>query len=172
MTTHGAPDDATRPGDGADRSGSVHHPGAQNERPLGISLLIWLYWFWAGAVALVLLGFAIGDGPVPMSGRTIPRDEALARVLPVLLPMGLAVLGAALALGLRRRWARPAVLLPVVLAGFGPALSGVGASTADLVLGILTVVPLLAGLTWYLYFRPRVRTYFARLKNDAAGQDV
>lgn len=170
MTPHGAPDDPADGPAGTARPGAgPTHPDAQHERPLGISLLIWLYWFWAGAVVLVLLGFAIGEGPVPISGETIPRNEALSRVLPVLLPMGLAVLGAALALGLRRPWARPAVLLPVILAGFGPALSGVGASTTDILLGVLTVVPILAVLVWYLYFRSRVTTYFARLKRDEAG---
>lgn len=139
-----------------------------SERPLGISLLIWLYWFWAGATALIFLGFAIGDGPVPMGGETIPRTEALARVLPVLLPMGLAAVGGALALGLRRVWARPAVLLPVFLAAFGPALSGVGRSLADSLLGALVLLPVLAGLVWYLYFRARTVAWFEGLK---AGDD-
>jgi hypothetical protein len=135
-----------------------------DEQPLGIGLLIWLYWFWAGAVALFFLSFAVGEGPVPMGGATIPRSEALARVLPVLLPMGLAVIGAALALGLRWHWARPAVLLPVALAVFGPALSGVGTSVADMVTGALAVLPILGGMVWYLYFRPGVVAYFAGLK--------
>ncbi len=137
-----------------------------DERPLGVSLLVWLYWFWAGAITLVLLGFAIGEGPVPMSGETIPRAEALSRVLPVLVPMGLAVLGAALALSLRRAWARPAVLLPVALAAFGPALSGVASGIGDMVLGALALLPILAALVWYLYFRSGVTAYFARLKAE------
>lgn len=132
-------------------------------QPLGIALLIWLYGFWAGAVTLVLLGLVFGEGPVPMSGETVPRTEALARVLPVLLPMGLAVIGAALALGLRKHWARPAVLLPVALAAFGPALSGVGTSIMDIVTGALVVLPILAGMIWYLYFLPGVKQYFAGL---------
>lgn len=136
---------------------------AHDDQPLGIALLIWLYGFWAGAVALFFLSFAVGEGPVPMSGETVPRREALARVLPVLLPMGLAVAGAALALGLRKPWARPAVLLPVALAGFGPALSGVGASVADIVTGVLVVLPILGVMVWYLYFRPGVKQYFAGL---------
>lgn len=139
--------------------------GDSNDQPLGIGLLIWLYGFWAGAVALFFLSFAIGEGPVPMGGETVPRQEALARVLPVLLPMGLAVAGAALALGLRKSWARPAVLLPVALAAFGPALSGVGTSAADMVTGALAVLPILAGMVWYLYFRPGVKRYFAGLRD-------
>lgn len=143
--------------------------GPLEDRPLGISLLIWLYWFWAGAVALVFLGFAIGEGPVMMSGRAVPRADALASVLPVLLPMGLAVIGGALALSLQRSWARPAVLLPVALAAFGPALSGVGTSVLDAVIGTVVVLALLALLGWYLYVRPAVKAYFARLKTGGAG---
>ena len=79
MTMHRDPNDAGGAVDHADRPGRATDPDAQEERPLGISLLIWLYWFWTGAVALVLLVFAVGDGPVPISGQTIPRDEALAR---------------------------------------------------------------------------------------------
>jgi hypothetical protein len=103
-----------------------------------------------------------------MGGETIPRTEALSRVLPVLLPMGLAAVGGALALGLRRVWARPAVLLPMFLAAFGPALSGVGRSLADSLLGALVLLPVLAGLVWYLYFRPRTVAWFEGLK---AGDD-
>lgn len=146
-------------------SAPARGPGAPvvGERPLGVSLLTWLYWFWVGAIILVFLGFAVGDGPVPISGETVPRSEALERVLPVLLTMGLAVLGAALALSLRKPWARPAVLLPVALAAFGPALSGVGVTTADIVLGALAVVPILGALVWYLYFQAGVKAYFVDL---------
>ena len=139
------------------------------DRPLGISLLVWLYWFWAGAVVLVFLGLAIGEGPVMIGGRAAPRSAALAAVLPVLLPMGLAVIGGALALSLERRWARPALLLPVVLAAFGPVLSGVGTSMLDAVIGTLVVLGVLALLVWYLYLRPDVNAYFAGLRTDGAG---
>ena len=136
------------------------------ERPLGVSLLTWLLWFWAGAVALVFLGFAIGEGPVMLSGRAVPRDEALARVLPALLPMGLAVLGAALALALGRPWGRPAALLPFIIAGFGPALTGLGAATpADLLLAVAAVLPIAGLLIWYLYFTKTGRSYFEELKD-------
>lgn len=138
-------------------------------RPLGISLLIWLYWFWAGAVALVFLGFAVGEGPIMISRQAVPRSEALAAVLPILLPMGLAVIGAALALALARPWARPAALLPVALAAFGPALSGVGASAGDVVIGALAVLTVLGILVWYLYFQPAVKAYFAGLRGDGSG---
>ena len=136
-----------------------------SERPLGVHLLTWLFWFWTGAVALFLLGLAVGEGPVPMSGETLPRSESLARVLPVLLPMGLAALGAALALQLGRHWARPAVLLPIALAAFGPALAGIG-TLSDVLVGALAVLPILAGVAWYLYFRPSVAAYFAGLKAE------
>lgn len=141
-------------------------PSTPDDQPLGVRLLIWLYWFWAGATAIFLLSLIPGDQPVPIAGETMTRTEALGRVVPVLLPMGLAVIGAALALGLRRPWARPAVLLPVFLAAFGPALSGVGATGMDIVLGFLALLPVLAGLVWYLYFRPRTVAYFARLKDE------
>jgi hypothetical protein len=140
-------------------------PPTPPERPLGISLLTWLLWFWAGAVVLVLLGFAVGDGPVMLSGRAVPRSEALARVLPALLPMGLAVVGAALALGLGRPWGRPAALLPFLIAAFGPALTGLGAATpGDLLLAVAAVLPIVALLAWYLYFTAASRSYFDRLR--------
>jgi hypothetical protein len=140
-----------------------------DDRPLGISLLIWLYWFWAGATVLLLLGLGIGEGPVPIGGRTVPRSEALALVLPVLLPLGLAVLGGAMALSTRRPWARPAALLPMILAGFGPALSGVGTTLADSLIGGLILAPFLAVLAWYLYFRPGTVAYFEGLKVGDGG---
>ena len=148
-------------------------PGAvaSEDRPLGVSLLTWLYWFWAGATVLFLLSLLPGDQPVPIGGETMTRPEALARVLPVLLPIGLAAVGAALALSLRRAWARPAVLLPVVLAAFGPMLSGMSASPADTIFGVVVVLAILAGLVWYLYFRDRTVAYFERLKDDDAGSD-
>jgi hypothetical protein len=136
-----------------------------DERPLGVSLLTWLLWFWAGAVVLVFLGFAVGDGPIMLSGSAVPRDEALARVVPALLPMGLAVIGAALALGLGRPWGRPVVLLPFIIAAFGPALTGLGATTAgDLLLAVAAVLPIVALLVWYLYFTEASRSYFDGLR--------
>jgi hypothetical protein len=138
-------------------------PGAAPHRPLGVSLLIWVFWFWAGAIVLFLLGLAIGDGPVMVNGRAVARGEALRVVLPALAPMGLAVVGAALALSLGRWWARPAALLPFVLAALGPVLTGVGGVSAWEVVGAaLVLIPLLAGLAWYLYRRPGPRRYLGR----------
>lgn len=146
---------------------------APTDRPLGISLLIWLFWFWTGAVVLALLGFAIGDGPIMMSGRAVPRDEALGSILPALVPMGLAAAGAALALGLDRPWARPAVLLPFVLAGFGPLLGGLASATlGDLALSVLVTAPLVGVVAWYLYGLPGTRSYFEALgrASEEAGR--
>ncbi len=143
-------------------------PGATGprDRPLGISLLTWLFWFWTGATVIFFLTLVPGNQPVPIGGETMTRSEALARILPVLLPMGLATAGAALALSLRRPWARPTVLLPVILAAFGPALSGVNTSIMDAILGVLVLLALLAALVWYLYFRPKTVAYFERLKES------
>lgn len=130
-------------------------------RPLGIELLIWLYWFWAGAIVLLFLGLAIGDGPVMLGGRAASRGEALRSVLPALVPMLLAVVGAAMSLGLGRRWARPAALFPFLLVGFGPALTGIGSGRpVDLAFSLLAVLPVIVLLGWYLYRRPGPRAYF------------
>lgn len=135
----------------------------RTERPLGISLLIWVFWFWAGAIVLLGLGLAIGDGPVMMNGEALARREAMVAVLPVLAPMAMAVIGAALALTLRKRWARPAALFPFVLAVFGPILTGAGdVSPLDMVLAVVVLVPVMGGLGWYLYARPGPRAYFRR----------
>ena len=99
-----------------------------------------------------------------VSGETLTRADALGRVLPMLVPTGLAALGAALALSLRRHWARPAVLLPVFLAALGPALSGTG-TMGDLVTGALMALPIVAVLVWYLYFVEGVKAYFADLRD-------
>ncbi len=140
----------------------MNHDNA-DERPLGVNLLIWVFWFWAGAIVLFILGLAIGDGPVMVSGRAVGRAEALATVLPALAPMALAVVGAALALGLGRWWARPAALLPFVLAALGPVLTGMGSTSPWAVLGgVLVLIPVLAGLAWYLYRRPGPRGYFGQ----------
>jgi hypothetical protein len=132
-------------------------------RPTGVVLLIWIFWFWAGALLLLLIGLAVGEGPVMVAGRALRRGEALRLVLPALVPMGLAVVGAALALTLRRSWARPAALFPFALAVFGPALIGVvPMSPPELALGVLALAPILGGLVWYLYYRPGPRAYFRR----------
>ena len=134
------------------------------ERPLGLSILIWLFWFWAGAVALVLLGFAIGDGPIMMNGHAVSRSEALARVAPVFVPMGAAVLAAALGLSLGRRWARAAALLPFLLLAIAPSLvGGAERSALDLVVAALVGVPLVAVLAWYLFFSLSVTAYYEAL---------
>ncbi len=134
---------------------------AEPARPTGVVLLIWLFWFWAGALLLLVVGLAVGEGPVMVAGRAMDRGEALRLVLPALVPMGLAVVGAALALTLRRSWARPAALFPFALAVFGPALIGIGTvSVVDVVATVLALVPILAGLIWYMYFQPGPRAYF------------
>jgi hypothetical protein len=135
-----------------------------DERPLGLALLTWLLWFWAGASALVIAVLLVGDGPIPLSGRAVPRDEAVARMVPILGPIALAAAGAALALGLRKHWARAAVLLPFALAAVTPAFTGVAASVADLAMGALALTPFVAILVWYLFFRPGVAGYFAALR--------
>jgi len=140
------------------------------DRPLGLSLLIWLLWFWAGASVLVLLVIGLGDGPVPLKGEFLPREEALARFLPALAPMGLAAAGAALALMLQRPWARSAVLLPFALAGVAPVFSGVATTVGELASGALVLLPLIALVVWYLYLSPEVVRHFASLRDaDRAG---
>lgn len=136
------------------------------ERPLGLSLLTWFFWFWAGASVLVLAVIVVGDGPLLLSGRAVPRDEAVARLLPVLVPMALGALGAGLALALEKPWSRAAVLLPFALVAIAPAFSGAVASLIDLAVGALALVPLVGALVWYLYFRPSVRAYFVRLREQ------
>ena len=148
-----------------------------SERPLGLSLLIWLFWFWAGAIVLVLLGFAIGEGPIMMNGGAVSRSEALGTVAPLFVPMGAAVIGAALGLGLGRRWARPAALLPFLLLGIAPSLTG-GANRSpwDLVLAAVVMLPVIAALFWYLFRSPSVVAYFeaqrSRRVADAAGLET
>lgn len=134
-------------------------------RPLGLNLLTWLLWFWAGASVLVILVLVVGDGPIPLSGRAVPRDEALARMLPILGPIALAAAGAALALDLRKHWARSAVLLPFALAAVTPAFTGVAATVMDLVMGALALAPVVAILVWYLFFQPDVARYFRSLRD-------
>lgn len=133
------------------------------DRPLGIRLFIWLFWFWGGAVALLVLGLVVGDGPVLVNGRALMREEALTAVLPALIPMAFAVVGAALALMLGRSWARAAAMVPFALAAFGPLLTDVGSvSVGELVVAAALLLPVLAGLGWYLYVHPEPRAYFAR----------
>lgn len=141
-------------------TGAAAGPG---HRPLGISLLIWVFWFWTGAAVLLLLILAFGDGAVMVSGRAVPRQEALSAVLPALIPMALAGIGAALALTLGRPWARPVALFPFALATFGPFLTGAGSvSAAELVVAIALLLLVVGGLGWYLYRRPGPRAYFRR----------
>lgn len=134
------------------------------DRPLGLNLLIWLLFFWAGAIALVFLGFTVGDGPVMLNGRAVPRGEALMAVLPTLLPMGLAAVGAAFALALDRPWARAVVLLPFVLATMAPAFTGAPGAPRDLLFTALTLLPVGALVAWYLFFNAGVNAHFARLR--------
>ncbi len=135
------------------------------DRPLGLSLLTWLLWFWAGASFLVLVVIGIGQGPVPLNGTFVPREEALARFVPALAPMGLAAAGAALALVLNRPWARSAVLLPFALAMVAPVFSGVATSVGDLAIGALILVPLVVLVVWYLYFNAGAVRHFAMLRD-------
>lgn len=149
----------------------MNHPGP--DRPMGVRLLIWTFAFWAGAIAMVLLGLGLGEGYVVLGGETVTRGEALATVTPVLLPMGLAVAGAALALGLGRSWARPAALFPFIIAAFTPTLSRLRASgPAELGAALAVLAPVLAVLVWYLYFRPRSRAYFDQLRERRAEEQA
>jgi uncharacterized membrane protein len=141
-----------------DRTGGSGRSPAEGARPLGIRLLIWLYWFWAGATVLLVLALLSGDSPILLQGRPVPREEARALVLPVLVPLALAVAGAALALGQRRRWARLAALFPFVLMVFAPVLMLGGRSGG---LAMVAPIPIALGLAWYLYRRPGPRAYFA-----------
>lgn len=128
------------------------------DRPLGIRLLVWFYWFCAGATALFLLTLAFGEGPVLMNGRAVPRDEVLVTVLPALGVVGLALVGGALALSFPRPWSRAAALFPFVLVGFAPTLTG--STTFDLVRSVLVTLSVVMLLGWYLYARPGPRRYF------------
>jgi hypothetical protein len=140
------------------------------ERPLGLSILIWLFWFWAGAIILVLLGFMIGEGPVMMSGEAVSRREALSRIAPVFIPMGAAVLAAALGLSLGRRWARAAALLPFLLLAIAPSLvGGVERSPTDLVVAALVGIPLVAVLAWYLFVSRSVAAYYRAVTSARAA---
>lgn len=162
----------SRPAHTSDTTAPGETPGAAgppSERPLGLSLLIWLLWFIAGAIVLLFLGLSIGEGPVMLSGRAASRPEALAAVFPVLLPMGLAAAGGALALGLDRPWARPAVLLPFALAAVAPGITGTAASGLDVLLSALILLPVLAALYWYLYVNREVTAWFAALRSGSAG---
>lgn len=137
-----------------------------DDRPLGVSFLVWLMAFWAGASILVLVIIAVGDGPVLVRGEALPRDEAMARLLTALTPMALAAAGAALALALEKPWARSAVLLPFALFAVAPVFTGTATTVAELALGALALTPVVGFLVWYLYFRPRVRTYFEALRRQ------
>lgn len=140
------------------------------DRPLGVSLLIWIFWFWAGAIILLVSGLAFGEGPVMVDGRAASREETLASLLPALVPMALAVVGAALALTLARPWARAAALVPFALAAFGPLLTGVGDASA-LGLGLTAVILLvvLGLLVRYLYYQPGPRRYFGPGDGEGEG---
>jgi hypothetical protein len=134
------------------------------ERPLGISFLAWLLAFWAGASLLVLVVIATGEGPVPLRGQFLPRDEALARFLTVLVPMALAAGGAAVALVMGKPWARSAVLLPFALVAVAPVFTGTAGSLADLAWGVLAMAPVVATVAWYLFFHRGVKAYFGELR--------
>lgn len=140
-----------------------------DQRPLGLRLLTWLLAFWAGASVLVIVVIAVGDGPVPLRGQFLSRDEALARFLTALAPMALAAGGAALALALEKHWARAAVLLPFALVAVAPVFTGTAASVAELAFGALALTPIVAVVVWYLFFRPKVTAYFDRLREEDAA---
>lgn len=145
-------------------------PQAPPLKPLGLRLITWLLWFWAGASALLFFGLVVGEGSVAMRGSTLQRAEALEQVLPVLLPMLLGAAGAALALTLGKHWARPAVLMPLALAALAPAISGEASSVSALLRASLGMLVLLAVAVWYLFAHRPVRAYFAALRERQEEQ--
>lgn len=139
-------------------------------RPLSLTVLLWLYAFWSAAAVLVLAAAALGTGEVAMDGAAVERRAVLERTLPVFLPLALAFAGGALAIGLRKAWARPALLLPFALAALLPAL--VAAPTdadpgRELIRGTATMALPTLLLGWYLYWRPRTVAYFEALRDAA-----
>lgn len=139
------------------------------QRPLGLTLIMWFLAFWSGAAALALLSLAIGDDPVQYRGRLTPHSEVFDIFLPVLGPLALAGAAAVSALWLKRPWARWALMLVVVLTGVIPGVASVGdgpAGPREAWIGLIAMVPLGLALGWYLYLKPNVRVYFARLEEE------
>lgn len=144
---------------GADGSGD-----ASAERPLGLGLLIWLLGCWAGAAALFLLMVVVGEGPLMLSGRSVPRAAARAAFLPILAPMALAAGAAALALALKKPWGRATVFLPILLAALTPVFTGAVRTVWDVAETAVTGLGVAALLAWYLYGRLPVTAYYTALR--------
>lgn len=135
-------------------------------RPLGLTLLTWLFGFWSGAALLALVSVWLGEGDILMNGEPTPRALVRERLVPMLVPMTLATGAAAAALWLDSAWARPTTLFAVLIAGplatfprWSEATNPGGAPA----IGLLAVLPLLVGLGWYLYARPNVAGYYRAL---------
>lgn len=135
-------------------------------RPLGLTLLTWLFGFWSGAAVVVLVSVWIGEGDILMNGEPTPRALVQERLVPMLVPMALATGAAALALWLDSAWARPTTLFAVLIAGPLATYPGWMEATnpgGAPAIGLLAVAPLLLGIGWYLYAKPNVAGYFRAL---------
>ena len=135
-------------------------------RPVGLTLLTWLFGFWCGAATLVLASLWLGQGDLLVDGRPTPRPLVREMLVPMLVPMALATGAAAVTLWLDSAWARPTSLFAVLLAGPLATLPQWREATnpggAPLI-GLLAVTPLLVGLGWYLFAKPAVAAYFRAL---------
>lgn len=135
-------------------------------RPLGLTLLTWLFGFWCGAAVLTLVALYAGESDVLVDGVPTPRSLVREMLLPMLAPMALATGAAAGTLWLDSPWARPTALFALLLAGplatFPRWAEATNPGGAPLI-GLLAVTPLLVGLGWYLFGKPNVAAYFRAL---------
>ena len=138
------------------------------KRPVFLTVLMWFLGFWAGAASITLFTLWLGDGPVRYNGSPTPRELVVRLITPLFLPLALASGASWLALWMRWPWARWALMLVVVLIGVLPGVAITGSPLVDpdpsiAWRGLIFMVLLGAPLTWYLYRKPNVRTYFDRL---------
>ena len=135
-------------------------------RPVGLTLLTWLFGFWAGAALVALVGLWVGDGDLLVNGEPTARAIVREMLVPMLVPMALATGAAAILLWLDSAWGRPTALFAIFLAGPLATLprwqeaTNPGGAPA---IGVLAVLPLLLGLGWYLYGKAEVARYFRAL---------